>query len=124
MNKLPKHDLDLLELICQSIYDKKGFNTITLDVRGLSSFTDYFVIAEGNVEKHVQMLSRHVQGVLGDNGRSALRAEGERDGGWIVIDYSDVVIHILTPSMRETYQLEQLWQQAEIVDVPIQVSSR
>lgn len=124
MNKLPVNDQRLLQQICQTIYDKKGFNTITLDVRPLPTFTDYFVIAEGNVEKHVQTLARELQEVLREYGRQPVHVEGQRQGDWVVLDFSEIVIHLFIPDMRERYQLEQVWQQASIVDVPIQVGAR
>lgn len=124
MNNLPINDQRLLQQICQTIYDKKGFNTITLDVRPMATFTDYFVIAEGNVEKHVQTLAKELQEVLRESGRSPVHIEGQRQGDWVVLDYSEVVVHLFIPDMREKYQLEQVWQQASIVDVPIQVASR
>ena len=123
MNNLPDSDLHTLELICQTIYDKKGFNILVLDVRGICSFTDYFIIAEGNVEKHVQTLSKNIQDVMKDAGRSPLHQEGQRLGDWLVLDFSEVVIHLFIPDMREKYELEQLWRNASIVDVPIRVGS-
>ena len=124
MNKIPADDLHMLEQICQTIYDKKGFNAITLDVRPMETLTDYFVIAEGNVEKHVQTLAKEIQAVLSEQGRSAVHVEGLRVGDWVVLDFCEVVVHLFIPDMREKYELEQLWQQAAIVDVPIQVGAR
>jgi len=122
MNDLPVIDQHLLERICQTLYDKKGFNIMALDVRNLSTLTDYFIIAEGNVEKHVQTLAKHVAEVLSEEGRKPLHLEGLREGDWVVLDFSDVVIHLLTPEMRERYSLEHLWQEAKIIDVPIHAS--
>ena len=119
MNKLPKKDLQVLETICQTIFDKKGFNIMTLDVRGSSTLTDYFIIAEGNVSKHVQSLAKEITEALHAEGRSPLHIEGQKDGDWVVLDFSDIVIHLFVPDMREKYELEQLWTEAEIVDVPI-----
>lgn len=90
----------------------------------MATLTDYFVIAEGNVEKHVQTLAKELQEVLREGGRSPIHVEGQRQGDWVVLDYSEVVVHLFIPDMREKYQLEQLWQQASIVDVPIHVTSR
>lgn len=124
MNTVPASDQHMLQQICQTIYDKKGFNTITLDVRPMATLTDYFVIAEGNVEKHVQTLARELQEVLREYGRQPVHVEGQRQGDWVVLDFSEIVIHLFIPDMRERYQLEQVWQQASIVDVPIQVGAR
>lgn len=124
MNKVPQEDMHLLEQVCQTIFDKKGFNTLTLDVRGQCTFTDYFIIAEGNVEKHVQTLAREIIDVLAEHQRSPIHVEGMRQGDWVLLDFSEVVIHLFIPDMRDRYQLEQLWRQAEIIDVPIHVGAR
>lgn len=124
MNKLPDSDLQLLEQICQTIYDKKGFNTLTLDMRHLSNLAEYFIITEGNVEKHVQSIAKEIIELFNEQGRSPIHVEGQRQGDWVVLDFSEVVIHLFTPDMRERYQLEQLWKEAEIVDVPIHVGAR
>ena len=108
-----------LNRIAQAIYDKKGFNILSLDVRGISSFAEYFIIAEGNVEKHVQSLAQSVHEKMLEIGYRPLHIEGKKEGDWIVIDYSDVVIHLFIPEMREKYNLEQLWQESTIIDVPI-----
>lgn len=122
MSKVPNKDMKVLETICQSIFDKKGFNILALDVRGLSTMTDYYVIAEGNVEKHVQALARELCDNLYLQGRRPLHIEGQRLGDWVVLDYSDVVVHLFIPDMREKYALEQLWQEASIIDVPIELT--
>src|SRR5262245_21192412 len=119
MSKLSAKDRYLLEQICQTIFDKKGFNILTLDVRELSTLTDYFIIAEGNVERHVQMLAKELIELMAQEGRPPIHVEGQKQGDWVVLDYSEVVIHLFIPDMREKYQLEQLWQNAEIIDVPI-----
>ncbi len=119
MDMVPEQDRKLLEDICQTLFDKKGFNILCLDVRGLSSVSDYFVIAEGNVEKHVQALSQSVYEKMQLLGRMPLHLEGKRTGDWVVLDYTDVVIHLFIPDMREKYELEQLWDKASIIDVAI-----
>ncbi len=119
MSNVSVRDRQLLEQLCQAIYDKKGFNILTLDVRELSTLTDYFIIAEGNVEKHVQTLAKELVEVMREEGRSPIHVEGQSQGDWVVLDFSEVVIHLFIPDLRDKYQLEQLWQNAEIVDVPI-----
>lgn len=123
MNKLPATDLRMLEVICQTLFDKKGFNILSLDVRGLSTLTDYFIIAEGNVEKHVQTLAKQLVEVMASNGRNPIHIEGQKEGDWVVIDFSDVIIHLFIPDVREKYALEQLWKNAQIIDVPIHVTA-
>ena len=114
-----KKDMKLLESICQKIFDKSGFNILTLDVKELGAMTDYFIIAEGNVQKHVQALAKALLELLDEEGMGPCRMEGYSEGDWVVIDVIDVVIHLFTPEMRIMYELEDLWKEAEIVDVPI-----
>jgi ribosome-associated protein len=108
-----------LNRIAQAIYDKKGFNILALDVRGICTLTDYFIIAEGYVDRHVQALSQAIQDEFASAGPTLLHLEGQREGDWIVLDYGDIVIHLFTPEMREKYELEELWQEGQVVDVII-----
>jgi ribosome-associated protein len=109
----------LVHEICQKIYDKKGFNILAIDVRGVCEMTDYFIIAEGNVERHVQALSRSVYELLQESKLKPHHTEGDRDGDWIVLDYGDMIIHLFIPDMREKYRLEQVWKAGKVVDVPL-----
>lgn len=108
-----------LNVISQAIFDKKGTNILALDVRGISTMTDYVVIAEGTVERHVKALHTTVLDAMQQKGQSALHVEGVREGDWIVIDFGDIVIHLFTPDLREKYALESLWKEGKIVDLHI-----
>lgn len=108
-----------LTRVAQAIYDKKGFNILVLDVRSISSMTDYFIIAEGTVDRHVRALSQTIVDELALQGLQPLHVEGQQEGDWIVIDYSDFVIHLFIPDLREKYALEVLWKKGRIVDVKI-----
>lgn len=123
MSKIPSKNVKILERICQSLFDKKGFNILTLDVRGVSTLTDYFVIAEGNVSKHVQSLAREVVDVMREEGQRPIHVEGLTEGDWVVLDFADIVIHLFIPDFREKYALEKLWHEAKVVDVPIRVTA-
>lgn len=114
-------DKKILDTIAQAIFDKKGFNILALDVRGISTMADYFLIAEGNVERHVKALSYSIKDELAELDLHPLHTEGEKEGDWIVMDYGDFVIHLFTPELREKYTLEQLWKKAKIVDLDIAV---
>lgn len=109
----------LLDIIAQAIYDKKGSNILALDLRGISSMADYFLIAEGNVARHVQALSSEIIDVMHKQGHSPVRTEGRADSDWVIIDYGDILIHLFIPELREKYALEKLWAQGQIVDLNI-----
>lgn len=113
--------LKQLDTIAQAIFDKKGFNIVALDVRGISTMTDFFVIAEGTVDRHLKAISQSIVHALSDIGDKPLHVEGEGSGDWVVIDYGYVVIHLFVPDIREKYAIESLWKEGKIVDVDIVV---
>lgn len=109
-----------LTRIAQAVYDKKGFNILIIDVRKISTMTDYFIIAEGAVDRHVKALSQTIIDELSlHGGRTPLHVEGQQEGDWVVLDYADFVIHLFIPELREKYALEELWQKGQVVDVKI-----
>jgi ribosome-associated protein len=113
----------ILNAIAQSIYDKKGLNTLALDVRGISSLTDFVMIAEGNVDKHVISIAHEVIKNLELLGINPIYVEGLKTGDWVVIDYMDIMVHLFIPGLRDKYMLEQLWRDAAIIDLKITTSS-
>lgn len=118
---MAKEDRSLLEKICQGIFDKSGTNILTLDVHNFSTLADYYVIAEGNVEKHVQAIAKHLDDLMSEEGYEVGQIEGYFQGDWVVLDYGTIIVHLLIPAMRERYALEELWRQASIVNVPIKL---
>lgn len=118
---MQKKPIEKLNHIAQSIYDKKGFNILALDVRKFSTMTEYYVIAEGNVDRHVRALSSYIIEKMREIGEKPLHLEGEQVGDWVVIDYGEIIIHLFIPEMREKYALEELWKESKIVDVTIKV---
>jgi ribosome-associated protein len=100
-------------LICRSLYDLKALDIMVLDVQGQTILADYFVIATGTSTTHVQSLGGHVQDEMRGNAFRA-RPEGASASQWIVMDYGDVILHILGEETREFYDLERLWADAKI----------
>ena len=114
--------LATLELIAQILFDKKGVNIFALDVRGSSSITDYLLIAEGNVDRHVQALaSTVIEALKKEKNIYPYVVEGKEAGDWIVVDYVNIMVHLFMPGLREKYQLEKLWPEAKIIDLHIDV---
>jgi ribosome-associated protein len=111
----------LLNEMAQAIFDKKGVNILVLDVRGVCTMTDYFIIAEGNVDRHVKALGGAIMDLLSSKGRKPLHVEGEQTSDWMVLDYGEFVIHLFIPELREKYALEELWHDGKIIDVEIAV---
>ncbi len=112
--------LDILNRIAQVIYDKKGLNILALDVKGLSTITDYLIIAEGNVDRHVTAIGKAIVDELDKIGEDPIHTEGFQTGDWVVLDYGWCIIHIFMPGMREKYSLERLCKEAQIVDLVIE----
>jgi len=104
-----------IQSIVRTICEKKGGNVVVFDVRGFSSVTDYVLLADGNIERHVVILAREVEGFMRGLGQKAFRIEGLQNGDWVVLDYSQVMIHLLIPEMRKRYQLDNLWQNGRVV---------
>lgn len=111
----------LLELAAQAIYDRKGMNILGLDISAVSTMTNFFLIAEGNVSRHTVAISESVRLALAEHGERPLSIEGRENGEWIVMDFGHFIIHIFGPGLREKYDLESLWKEGTVVDLKIQV---
>jgi ribosome-associated protein len=112
--------MEILQKVCQAIVDKKGLNVVVIDVRGISSFTDYFIVAEGTVARHVTAIARYVVQVLKEENISPSRTEGFPESSWVVLDYLDVVVHLFTSELRNHYAIEEIWKEGRVVSVDVQ----
>jgi len=119
---MKKTEVEILNLIAQVIYDKKGINILGLDVNGLSNIADFIIIAEGNVDRHVTAIARAVIEELREQGITPIHTEGLQSGDWVVLDYAGIMVHLFMPGYRERYSLEKLWSESKIVDLEIDVS--
>ncbi len=87
--------------------------SISLDLRALAGFADYFLICSGRSDRQCKAIHDAIQlGMKTEHGMLPSRVEGLPEGRWILIDYLDVVVHVFTPETREHYRLEQLWGEA------------
>ncbi len=98
-----------MRLAASTLSANKGQDVLILDVRGLSSLWDFFIICSGNSKRHVQALAQHLQEILGQAGVKPLGVEGLEEGNWVLLDYVDVVIHLFIKPLRDFYDLEGLW---------------
>ena len=112
----------ILNTIAQVIFDKKGINTLVLDVRGISTLTDYVIIAEGNVDRHVIAIAQAILQAVKPLGMTSYSTEGLQNGDWVVLDFYSIMVHLFMPGMRDRYQLEELWRAGKIVDLQINFS--
>ncbi len=107
-----KDGLELAQLCAASALDAKAEDLIILDVRGIASFTDFFVIMNGRSTRHVQGLAETIEGELRSKRIKASRAEGLKEGMWVLLDFDDVVVHIFYHEQRSFYDIEGLWHDA------------
>lgn len=94
--------------------DRKAQDVTILDLRGLSSATDFFIIATGRSDTHVSAIADHIIDELKKEGVRPVGVEGLRAGRWVLVDYVDFVVHVFHPTAREFYQLERLWGDAPV----------
>lgn len=104
-----------LEEIVKAVEEKKGFNTLVLDVQQISSLTYYFILSEGHVERHLKAISDEIIGQMAKRGRKPLCLEGIGED-WVAIDFGEIIVHLFTPLAREKYRLEETWCEGEIVE--------
>lgn len=104
--------LELAQLARTTLEEKKARDIVMLDVRGISTITDYVLIATGASGPQLKAMSVAVGRALKGAGAPPYRTAGEADSGWVVVDCIDVVMHMFSPKAREYYAVETLWEQA------------
>ena len=95
--------------------EKQATDIVMLDMRGPSAFTDYFVILSAESRRQMQGLIEDIDKALDSAGMTLHHQEGTADGGWVLMDYGDLIVHVFGPEEREYYHLEQLWSQATVL---------
>ncbi len=111
-----KTGIDLAQICAKVALDAKAEELIILDVQGISSFTDYFVIMNGRSTRHVQGLAEAIEGELRSKRVKATHAEGLQEGMWVLLDFDEVVVHIFYHNQREFYDIEGLWHDANRIE--------
>ena len=113
-------DSKKLALACRALADnKKAENIVVLDVRKLSTVTDFFVIATGTSEPHLRAIETELlDGLRKDHDLKPVHTEGSAQSNWIVADFFDVIVHIMKPEVRDHYDIEGLWADAPKVKPP------
>jgi ribosome-associated protein len=107
-----KSGLELAALISEVALDHKAEELVVLDVRGIASFTDFYIIMSGRSTRHVQSLAETIEEHLRSKRVSSKNSEGLREGHWVLLDFGDVVTHIFYHEARNFYDLEGLWHEA------------
>ena len=101
----------------RAVQEKKSIGVVALDVRGLTSLADAFIICSGRSNRQVSAIAEHVRRVLREAGMRPLHVEGEKEGHWVLLDYGHVIIHVFYEPVRSFYDLESLWADAPRIDL-------
>ena len=108
---------EMISIAVKALDDKKGKDIKALHTAGQTTLADYFVICSGASNTQVRALADAVEEAMSKAGEEPHHIEGHRDGTWVLMDYSAVVVHIFTEEAREFYDLERLWKDAKDVDI-------
>jgi ribosome-associated protein len=100
---------ELLTLAQTCLEDAKARDLRIIDVRQLTSVTDYLIIASGTSARHVASIADKVVEIAKQAGQPLLGIEGKESGEWVLVDLADIVVHVMQPRVREFYKLEDLW---------------
>jgi ribosome-associated protein len=104
---------DYVRLAVRAAEGRKAQDLRTLDLRGLSSVTDYFVVCSGTSDTHVRAIAEAVRDELAGKGQRPYSSEGQQEGTWVLLDYVDFVIHVFHYEKRIFYGIEELWADAK-----------
>lgn len=105
---------ELAKRITELALDKKGLDIDIIDLKGITSSFDYFVVITGSVDQHVRALADHIRKELSKEGEKPIGYEGVSNLRWVLLDFVDVVVHIFDPETRDFYKLESIWKDAKI----------
>jgi len=113
---------EIAEVIVCALDNKKAKDIKLLRTADITILADYFAICTANSSTQLKTLSDEVEKALKDRGEMPLRREGHRSGGWVLIDFGCVVVHLFLQEAREFYTLERLWSDAEEIDIERMIS--
>ena len=99
----------LTDLVVDALEDVKAKDIVRLDVRDMTTVTDYMVVASGTSNRHVKALVENVAEKAKEAGHRPVGIEGEEGGEWVLLDLQDTLVHVMLPKVREFYNLEKLW---------------
>jgi ribosome-associated protein len=105
--------------LAEAAHEKKALDVRVLDVRGVASFTDFFVIASGNSHRHVGTIADGVLERARALGERPMGVEGQEVGRWVLVDLGNVILHVFQEETRAYYELERLWGEAEFVELEL-----
>jgi len=107
-----------LKLAVEAVRDKKAYDLVILNLKNICNFADYFLICHGTSTRQVQAICDSIEEKLYTSNIRCNHIEGKQDGHWVLMDYSDFIVHIFTKEHRDFYNLERLWGDAKRVPIP------
>jgi ribosome-associated protein len=105
-------------LLTRFALEKKARDLVVMEVRDVTSIADYFIICSGSSDRQVQSIAQGIEENLSATGQPPLSVEGVHRGHWVLMDFSDVIVHVFYEPVREFYDLEGLWGHAPRVELP------
>lgn len=110
-------NIEKLKTIISALEDKKAENIQVIDISEISTVADYFIITNGTNRSQIQAMSDNIQEKLATNGIHPKNIEGYNSANWILLDYSDILVHIFDQESRGFYDLERMWRDGKFVDI-------
>lgn len=107
---------EMVAICCQALEDKKAIDLKVIDISKVTAIADYFIIASGTNTNQVQAMADNVDECMGKAGCMVKQMEGYNGASWILMDFSDIVVHIFDEENRKFYDLERIWRDGEVVD--------
>ena len=122
--QMPTEQVEVLAQRAAAILiDRKANDVVLLSLKGVSDMTDFFLIASGTSDTHVRALGNAVlEDLKKETGQMANHVEGVSQGRWVLLDYVDFVVHVFHPTLRNFYQIERLWADAQVIPLTADVS--
>jgi ribosome-associated protein len=105
-------------LLSRFALEKKAYDLVLMEVRDFTSIADYFIVCSGRSDRQVQSIAQGIEENLNERGVRPHSVEGAGRGQWVLLDYSDVIVHVFYQPVREFYDLEGLWGDAPRVELP------
>jgi ribosome-associated protein len=105
-------------LLARFALEKKACDLVVMEVRELTSIADYFIICSGRSDRQVQSIAQGIAENLSESGLAPLSVEGANRGHWVLMDFSDVIVHVFYEPVREFYDLDGLWGDAPRIELP------
>ncbi len=110
MNNPDEHSARVKALALGALEERKARDIVALDVGGITTITDFMIVASGTSDRHVRSIAEFVVESLRSAGLREIGIEGADQGEWVLVDFNDVIVHVMQPEIRAFYNLEKLWE--------------